>query len=208
MPPYLLIEGSHKVRHLAKSCENAGEVLVAGVEDGFSRAAQAAQGRRQKTEIRKPFAFRTIPEPGGLLVLPFGMQSFHEKRWPRNHPLAGKGIGTPVVVEEGGEISRANMLLTDPTGKGRGMIGVGARQRCKHSGRGPGRNTARSDLVEDLLREKLEQIQASCHPTGIVSKQACHPSLAHPMAIDELADEGRLFHGFPSSLTPGCKQPQ
>lgn len=112
------------------------------------------------------------------------------------------------MVEEVGEVPGGDVHTADPFRKRRRMIGVGARQRSKHAGRGPTGKPPRSYLLKDFLREGLDKTKTPCNPARVPSEQTGHPGLRHLMAAGELPDEGSLFHHIPSSLTADREQSQ
>lgn len=208
MAPYAALEVSNQTGSFAESLKGRSPILVGQVGSGRGQPRKPSQRGHNPQKVRKPPALGTRPKPTCFLLFPLGAQGFHKKRRIGHHPVAGDGGARLVVVEKVGKITGGDMLPADPAAEGGGVIGIGARQRCQHPGCGPARKPSGSHLLEDFPRESIEKIEAPCNPARVFAELPRHPGLGHLVAIDELPDEGRLFHDIPSALTAAKQHPE
>lgn len=177
------------------------------MEKGFRSAVETPKRVHHIRKVGKPLALRPGPQQRGLFAELARPQGPYENGRLGRHPFAGDGRGALVAMEKIGEVPGRYMFPADPAAKRRGMIGVGARQRCQHARCGPARKPSGFYRLQDLFREGFKEVKASCHPARVPAKPAGNLSLGHLVAIDKMPHKGGLLHHVPSSLTAGREHP-
>lgn len=170
------------------------------IEDGFQGPGKPFENPGRALQLTDPFAFGTVSYFPGFLGLPLCVEGLHEKGGSPDHALAHLLAGFLIMLKEGREISRGHSLPDQPAVYGRGMVCVGARQRCQHSGCGPARNPTGFDGIEDLIGQGIEQAQSPIDPARVLAESTGHLSLGETVPADELTDNGGFFHCVPPSL--------
>jgi len=145
------------------------------------------------TQVAQELSFGAAAQRLELAVLLPRLQGFQEQPRLRNHPLAHRARCTLVMRKPLRQLTGGQRLLARGPQQRGGVRRVGARQRRQHPGGRPAREASRAHRSQALRRQPRQQRQPPVHPTDIPTTAARQLMLGEAKALQELAQQQRLF---------------